>query len=474
MPKVVETTVLVVARLSLMFARLMRARRTAVCWRSLGAVAVVSILMLAALPSAWAQSDDNDEANLLAVYVEGARAKMHRERIVALVPEGVEIIKDSAFKLALRRSGMRGALGYAMLNKRGRRNLLRVLRKAMDKSVADAAVIARVHRGRRGPELVLLYLSADEEQPLVDERIPLKGSETKQLEALNAALGDALQELAPEPEEPPPEDKPEDEDEPEDEPQPGDYKPSRIGSELFNAQLGLELGGRFFDYTQSDANSRNTRPYEVFGVPGLKIAAEVYPAATTDIIVLSDLGLFVGYTHFFGLSSKTLKEPVWEFGTTYNRFNAGLRFRYRIGDADDNPVVLRASGSAGFLNFSFDPADDGAKAIADEVADAEYVFMRFGVDARIPIGRFSIQPSFGYVGPLEHEGLYSRFQGASVKAIDLGLGAAVVIADGFEARGGFTYTRYFSSFEPQPGDAFVAGGALDQYLGLDLGVGYVY
>jgi len=457
----------------LMIGRSIRARLTNACWRRLGSLAVLAALMLCCAPAAWAQDDGDEEASVLAVYVEGARAKKHRERIVALVPDGVEIVKDSAFKLALRRSGMRRALGYAMVNKRGRRNLLRILKKAVIKAEVDAAVIARVHRGRRGPVLVLLYLSADEDEPIVDEHVSLKGSETKQLEALNAAIGDAMLELAPEPEEEPVDEPPPEDEEPEEPKEtPSDYKANRVGSELFSAQLGLELGGRFFNYTESEANSRNTRPYEVFGVPGLEIAAEVYPATTADIVVLSDLGLFVRYNHFFGLSSKTNDERV--FGTTYNRLNAGLRFRYRIGDRDDNPVVLRASGSGGFLNFTFDPEDAGATAIANEVADAEYVFMRVGVDARIPIGRFSFMPSFGYLGTLEHEGLYSRFKEASVGAIDMGIGAAVVLDAGFEILAGLTYTRYFSSFEPQPGDAYVAGGALDELLGIDLGVGYVY
>ena len=43
-----------------------------------------------------------------------------------------------------------------------------------------------------------------------------------------------------------------------------------------------------------------------------------------------------------------------------------------------------------------------------------------------------------------------------------------------EFRGGFEYTRLWSSFAPEVTDSYVAGGALDQYVALRLGAAYVY
>ena len=36
------------------------------------------------------------------------------------------------------------------------------------------------------------------------------------------------------------------------------------------------------------------------------------------------------------------------------------------------------------------------------------------------------------------------------------------------------YERYFYSFGPTPGDAYVAGGALDQFFGGRLAIAYVF
>ena len=45
---------------------------------------------------------------------------------------------------------------------------------------------------------------------------------------------------------------------------------------------------------------------------------------------------------------------------------------------------------------------------------------------------------------------------------------------GWEARLVGDYERYFYSFKPEPGDEYVAGGALDQFYGGRLAVAYVY
>jgi hypothetical protein len=70
--------------------------------------------------------------------------------------------------------------------------------------------------------------------------------------------------------------------------------------------------------------------------------------------------------------------------------------------------------------------------------------------------------------------LYQRFRDASVYAVDMGLTLALAMGLGFETRLGAEYTRYVSSFKPQPGDQYVAGGALDLYVALRAGAAYVF
>jgi len=98
------------------------------------------------------------------------------------------------------------------------------------------------------------------------------------------------------------------------------------------------------------------------------------------------------------------------------------------------------------------------------------------VGARIPLGTsVALMPSIGYIAPLGGgDDLYDRFREPSLAAMDIALRFAFRVGKGFELRAGFEYERYGSSFSPVPGDAYVAGGALDQFIFIDLGAAYVF
>ncbi len=458
-------------------------------------LAIAALLVwLSPLPAlAQPKAAGGDGPKKIAVHVEGEKAASFRELVVSTVPEGVEVVSEGTFSTALRGAGLRGPMGYAVTSPNQRALLIRVIRRAVKNAGLAGAVIGRVRGGRGGLEMVTLYVDESDQLP-VDETVSLKGSEADQKGAITAALAAVYADIAPPPEpEPEPEpvtDEPEpapDEEQEEEEEDEGDstFEPNRVGSELFSVALGAEFGGRFFSYNEACSGDDNPcpgeyrmlRPYDVFGVPGIVVGGEVYPAAPFDIVVLSDLGLTVEYAHFFGLSSATEAGDA-NFGTSWNRFAAGLKYRFRIGDRDDNPFVIGAAFELGFQNFTFEPEDAGATAIVGEVGNVEYLFLRGGLDARLPIGSiFAIMPSFGFLGPLSTGGedaAYDRIAGASVLAIDAGLMFAFVLGLGIEIRAGAEYTRYFASFEPAPTDPVVAGGAEDNLLGLRAGAAYVF
>jgi hypothetical protein len=460
--------------------------------RWLGRVLMLVATLLLWPSSAFAQKDGSKR---IAVHVEGAQASQFREVVLEAVPDGIEVVDEKEFSIGLRQVGLPGNMGYAVTSPTQRRQLLRVIRKVIKRQELAGVVVGRVRSGNKGLEMVTLYVDETETLP-VDENVSLKGDRAAQVASIEAALGAVFAELAPPEPEPEPEPEPvadepqadeDDEDDEEEDDEPSDFDPGRVGSELFSIGLGAEFGGRFFAYNEpcSGADNpcagqyRELRPYDVFGVPGLVIDGEIYPAATTGIAVLSDLGLVLQYAHFFGLSSQVESQdentPGPTFGTSWNRFAAGLRYRLRIGEPDDNPIVIRPDVRFGFLNFTFEPDDAAAEALVDQIGSVEYLFIRGGIDARLPLGEvFALVPSFGLLGPLSSGDAYDRVSGASVLAIDAGLTFAFVLGLGIEARAGIEYTRYFASFEPDPNDPAVAGGATDQFLGLRVGAAYVF
>jgi hypothetical protein len=475
---------------------------------------LVCALAMLALPGvARAQAKGAKKDNAIAVIVEGDDAKKHRDLVVAVVPEGLEVIGDSDFKIALRRAGLPGQMGFALTSPTQRPGLVRIIRRAVKSSGVRGAVVARVKKAIAGRRDMTLVFVDESDDLKLDEKLVLKGPDEADRTAIEEVLGPVLASIAPPPPEPQPEPTPtpepgegdtgvddEEEEEEDDGGGGGEFEPNTPGAELFSIAVGVEFAGRFFDYSQNDFNSRNTRPYSVCCAPGILVGAEVYPAATTGIPVLRDVGLTFSYMHAFGVSSQTeanAEDPnaqIFSFDTFWNRLTAGLRVRFRMVDDPKRPWIIAVSGNFGFQNFEFEAVDDPSSAILDEIGTVNYLTVRPAIDARLPVVEWlALMPSFGFIVPLSsgdecdpvsgtvagtpdpcNGHFYNRFRDASAYGIDLGLAFAFVLPLGFEARGGVEYARYFSSFDPVPGDAYVAGGALDQFLSLRLGAAYLY
>lgn len=432
----------------------------------------------------------------LAIYVEGRSAPLLSDQIASVVPEGVETVTGPEVGKAFRAAGLPATLGLSLQNKAARKTLLKGLQKGLMNLGADAVLVAREGAVGRKRELFVFYLLRGDGLPDLEDKIDLGNGDAAQRKAIRKALKEPLDALAP-----PPPQKEELKSLDEGETAPSEAASSPVarrantpGYELLAARVGFLVGGRWFQY--SDAVSKdNTRPYAVFGPPGFSVGIDVYPAATTSIPVLRDLGLTVDYAHHFALKSATPAaenvEPA-SFGGTWNRLDLALRYRLRIGNSA-KPVVLGLYGGYGFENFTFDPTNAAAEAIRYEVPTVRYRHVRAGLDAWLPIGMFALAPRASFqkilgttIGPDQVPGpgldgfaplpvddtVYTRFRGASVLGVTTGLDAALVLPKGFDVRVGFDYARYFSAFEPELGDAFVAGGALDEFLELRAGAGY--
>ena len=433
---------------------------------------VASTILLLASPVA-AQGDGGGS---IAIHIEGAKAGQFRDLVLQAIPEGVTVIEEAEFRKALARAGLRGPMGYAVTSPGQRGLLIKVVAKAVGFAEIDGAVIGRVRAKGGGLELVLLYVDPAGDLP-VDEAVSMQGGDDERIGNVESALAPVLDELAPEPE-PEPEpvaDEPVADEPEEEEDEPSEFESNVPGSELFSLEVGMELGGRWFSYSDPlEGPLCPCRPYQVFGVPGLLFAGEIFPLATLGIPAASDIGLTLSYLQAFGLSSQT-QDGLRQFGTSYNRFTAGIRYRIRLGERDEGPVVLGIDGKLGLINFTFEPDGAPAQEIVDEISSVGYVFLRLGLDARIPIGDvFYFQPNIGYVGPLEGGEVYDRFTDPSLMGLDMGIRLGFVLGAGFEIRTGVQYTRFASSFTPVPGDAYVAGGALDEFVGGELGVAYLF
>ncbi len=418
--------------------------------------------------SSSATAEEPAKRKVLAVHVEGNSASEAREDILSVLPDRIEVADAADFSAALKKVGLGKPMGSAMTQAKPRSSILPRLRKAAQSVAVDGVIVGIVQRFAGKWRVYVVWFTPEGDELLIDEAVSREGSEADRKSALQSALSSAVEQFSPKPKASPKNDKPRDkpgDDQPKEEDD--QDKPKRVrheaGSSLFSVEVGVEVAGRKFDF--SDGLSSNLRSYEVFGAPVVFAAAEVYPAAFTTVPVLRDLGLTVAYARAVGLQSATADgTPV---GTLYQRFSAGLRVR--IPFSRPKGPVLSLSGQYYWQTFHVDePAE-----LVGQVPNVDYQAIRFGVDARFPLGRAAILAGFDWIEPLSAGPVYDRFTGVGVHGLGAKLGLVVGIASGFELRFAAEYNRFFSDFDPVLGDAYVAGGALDQYLGLRLSAAYV-
>lgn len=412
----------------------------------------------------------------IAVRIDGAEAAEVRKAVLAAAPEGVTVVEPKEFDAALRKVGQ-SKLGNALSTKKGRDKILGRVRKAVNEIGADAAIVGVVQRWAGKKRVYLVWVNAGDEDLPFDEPVGIEGSSDDRKQAIASALEPAMKKLAPQAAaetktaeadvkaQGPSDggDKAEEEEEEEDDAKGGRVR-HEAASSIFAIEVGFEVGGRSFDY--SDGISPDTRrDYGVFGAPLVAASVELYPAAGTGIRVLKDLGLTGGYARAFGLSSSTEGgEPAT---TTYQRISGGLRGRIPLGGPKG--PVLGIGGGVRWVTFEIEePA-----LLAGEVPDVSYLALRGGLDTVIPISRVAILASFDWLEPLQTGEVYGRFRDPSVHGIGASAGLAVRLGGGFEVRLIGEYSRFFSDFGPVLGDPHVAGGALDQFVGVRIAGAYV-
>lgn len=250
----------------------------------------------------------------------------------------------------------------------------------------------------------------------------------------------------------------EEEDESESEDDEGDDEEDDVSDDDLPRQPALELlaGMRAFsrNYRYSDDLFDALRSYELGAAPAAMANLRWYPAAHFSRGGAANIGLYGSYETGFALKSKVSGGE--ELSTRMQEWQAGLRYRLPI---DAHEVGF----SLGYGSHSFEIEDDPA---APLVPDVNYTFIRAGVDARVLVSVIMLRAHLGHRFLLDtgELGSASWFPNASGGAVDAGFSVGYSIIDNLSLVAGFDFRRYYLSFDPQPGDPNIAGGASDEYL----------
>jgi hypothetical protein len=115
--------------------------------------------------------------------------------------------------------------------------------------------------------------------------------------------------------------------------------------------------------------------------------------------------------------------------------------------------------------------EDAGQLISD-TPSVDYRYLRPAVDARVTFGRVALFVDGGYRAILSAGYVGSRFPHAQVGGVDVGAGVSVALPHDLALRLTGQYLRFFYDFRPQPGDPYVAGGAVDEFAVGELALAY--
>lgn len=190
-----------------------------------------------------------------------------------------------------------------------------------------------------------------------------------------------------------------------------------------------------------------------------RLQAGVYPFARP---VKSRLGLIAGYEAEF---SGVVRDNVagTDFGVTFSEIYGGIKARQPLGAHE-----IALEGTIGSLQSGLDDPEG-----LSGVPEIDYTSLRGAVDVGLHFGRLSMSGALGYRLPIggfgEASGAewFPRMQAYGLEG-SLGLSYRISKEVSFDVSG--SMRRYVLSMNSQPedaegGEAEVAGGAVDLYLG---------
>jgi len=212
------------------------------------------------------------------------------------------------------------------------------------------------------------------------------------------------------------------------------------------------------------------RDYTLNAGPGAALKFQYFPGAHFTDGVGAQFGIDFAWERLFNFDSTQADGTA--FPTQSQEFLIGLRWRYPTGRWE--PFVVADYGVHTFEFGVSGPAVPGEDNTAG-VPGVKYEFVRIGGGFRVALGKnetFIIGANIALRGVFNVGGIgtYVWFPEAKANGMDVGLLVGFALPLGFEVRLGMDYRRYWFDLNPVPPDPpYVAGGALDQFLGGTIG-----
>lgn len=221
------------------------------------------------------------------------------------------------------------------------------------------------------------------------------------------------------------------------------------------ARAGLVIGGRNLSYR--DVLSSNILPYQLTAAPALSLATVVFPLRRFTSGAWRNIGVQASYERSAEIRSRAVGSSEGAtVATEYSTWLVGARFELPF-----STVPIGLAVSHGLLRFALDGQ------YKRDLPNVRYRNTRIEVDAGVQVGVLNLAATLGVLHLARTGAIGQKFSRSRSNGLVSELAAALPIADRLRVRVAARYLHILHDLRPKPGDAYVAGGALDQFYGLE-------
>jgi hypothetical protein len=260
----------------------------------------------------------------------------------------------------------------------------------------------------------------------------------------------------------------------------GDQADLMARGRAIDVVAGLAFVSRNLTFV-SDPNADQPSGYQGGLVPGVYLAADLYPMALTGRSrgVLQNLGLSFELERILLINSK-IQGTDTNLPTTQQRFGVGALYRWNLGRSPTSPTV-KLGVAYNKASFTIDKSDTGGRVVT--IPNVDYTYLSPGVELRYPINEtiaLGAEAHYLFVTALGEMQQANFYGAASITAFDVELGGEYRLTSSLLARAGFRFNRFSMAFDGSgqlanpDGGAQEVSSATDQYLGLYTMVGYLF
>jgi hypothetical protein len=230
------------------------------------------------------------------------------------------------------------------------------------------------------------------------------------------------------------------------------------GPRLLEVAVDARMFSRSFSYAQ---NLTGLPEYEISGAVATVMEVALHPLASLGS-ALAPVGLLASLEYGLGVGSR-VSESEERRSSDVHGYGVGLEYRLQQAGFELAPQL-------GYALRAFTTGEPGAQS-----PDVSYRLLSGGLAARAPLtARLGAMVRGSYLhvldaGPLTAE---QRFSRATVQGMELEGGLAFGVLRELEIRASVGLRRFGYDMNAQPGDSWVAGGAVDRTIWGAIGLVY--